>query len=320
MVPAGVAKADDMVVLCGPTAAGKTEVAVALAQALGAEIVAADSRTVYRGMDIGTAKPTPQQRRLVPHHLLDVADPSQAFTVADFQRLARAAIGTIRSRGRLPLPVGGTGLYLRAVTDDLAIPQVLPDHSLRASLEADEMRLGPGHLHARLAALDPGAAARIHPSNVRRLVRALEVTLVTGRPVSEQQGRGVPPGALAMVGLTMARPRLYERIDARVDAQIAAGLVEETRRLLAQGIPPQAPSMQTIGYREIAAWLRGEYEFPEAVRRIKQNTRRYAKRQLTWFRRDPRIVWVDATDAAAAALVARVRAIIDAELERQGRG
>lgn len=319
MVPAGVAQGDTVVVLCGPTAAGKTEVAVALAQAVGAEIVAADSRTVYRGMDIGTAKPTPQQRGLVPHHLLDVADPAQTFTVADFQRLARAAIEAIRSRGRLPLLVGGTGLYLRAVTDNLTIPQVLPDRSLRASLEADEMRQGPGHLHARLAALDPAAAARIHPRNTRRLVRALEVTLVTGRPVSAQQGRGVHPGALAVVGLTLARPRLYERIDARVDAQIAAGLVEETRHLLTQGIPPGAPSMRTLGYREIAAWLRGECEFPEAVRRIRQNTRRYAKRQLTWFRRDPRIVWVDATDVACDPLVARVRAIMDAELERQGR-
>lgn len=320
MVPAGVAQGDILVVLCGPTAVGKTEVAVALAQAVGAEIVAGDSRTVYRGMDIGTAKPTPEQRRLVPHHLLDVTDPWETFTVVDFQRLARVAIEGIRSRGRLPLLVGGTGLYLRAVTDDLTIPQVPPNHALRASLEDAEGRLGPGYLHGRLAVLDPAAAARIHPRNVRRLVRALEVTLVTGRPVTAQQGCATPPCPVVMVGLSMARPRLYERIEARVDAQIAAGLVEETRRLLARGIPSQAPSMQALGYREVAGWLRGEYTFPEAVRRIKRNTRRFAKRQLTWFRRDPRIIWVDATDVECDALVARVRAIMDAEFERQRRG
>lgn len=312
MVSPGIASAERLAVLCGPTAVGKTALAVELALRLGAEIICADSRTVYRGMDIGTAKPTRVMRSRVPHHLLDVADPTQAFTLADFQRLAKEAIADVRARGGLPLVVGGTGLYIRTIVDDLAIPAVPPDHRLRAALEAEERIYGPGYLHARLAALDPVAASRVHPHNLRRVIRALEVAVVTGRPISALQGQGGSTAAVTVVGLTMERAQLYHRIDARVEAQLEEGLVDETRRQLAAGVPLEAPAMAALGYKELVGWLQGAYAFSEAVRRLKRNTRRYAKRQLTWFRRDPRIRWIDATHVDAGALAARVHAIMDA--------
>jgi tRNA dimethylallyltransferase len=269
-------------------------------------------------MDVGTAKPTAAQQATVPHHLLDVADPEQTFTVAQFQRLAQAAIADIRRRGRQPLLVGGTGLYIRAVVDDLRIPAVAPDPALRTRLEADARARGPEALHARLAALDPVAASRIHPHNVRRVIRALEVCLATGRPLSALQGRGAPAAAV-LVGIWRARDDLYRRIEARVDEQLAAGLVEETRRLLERGVPPDAPAMQGLGYKELVGYLQGRYDYAEAVRRIKRNTRRYAKRQLTWFRRDPRIRWVDATGREPHALLPDVHAIMMAAISVQGR-
>ncbi|MDR7422637.1 MAG: tRNA (adenosine(37)-N6)-dimethylallyltransferase MiaA [Armatimonadota bacterium] len=301
-----------LAVLCGPTATGKSAIAVPLAERLGAEIVAADSRTVYRGMDIGTAKPPPALRVRVPHHLIDVADPREIVTAAEFQRLARAAIDGIRRRGRLPLIVGGTGFYIRAVTDGCAFPPVPPDRDLRARLEAEARTYGPVALHARLAALDPASAAAIHPHNIRRVVRALEIALHTGAPRPlVAPGDGAP---VVMVGLVMERAALYRRIAARVHAQLAAGLVDETRRLLAEGVPLDRPSMQGLGYKEIASWLRGERGYDEAVRVLIRNTRQYAKRQLTWFRREPRLHWVDVTGAATDEVVARVHGIMDREL------
>ncbi len=316
MVSERIAASDRLAVLCGPTAVGKTAVAVALAERMGAEIVAADSRTVYRGAEVGTAKPTPDERGRVRHHLLDVADPGEAFTLADYQRLAQQALADIRARGRLPLLVGGTGLYIRAVVDGFSLPPVPPDHALRAALEADEHGHGPGHLHARLAVLDPAAAARIHPHNLRRVIRAMEVVLRTGRPISTQQrqGGGAVAGAVAMVGLAMERTQLYRRVDARVEAQMASGLEAETRRLLDRGVPLTAPIMQALGYKEMAGWLTGAYDEAEAIRRLKRNTRRYAKRQLTWFRRDVRILWVDATDLTQESVVERVHAIMNSTL------
>lgn len=317
MVPEAVGVSDRLAVLCGPTATGKTALAVLLAERLSAEIICADSRTIYRGMDIGTAKPSPEVRRRIPHHLLDVADPEETFTLSDYQRLARSAISAVRSRGRLPLVVGGSGLYIRAIADNLIIPPVSPDPALRRGLDAEEQRYGAGHLHRRLATLDPASAAHIHPRNTRRIIRALEVALLTGRPISAQQGQRRPTGSLVMVGLLADRDCLYARIDARVEAQLAAGLVDEVRKLLSRGIPDHAPAMQGLGYKEIAGWLRGRYDYEEAVRRLKQNTRRYAKRQFTWFRRDPRIVWVDITGIDPATLADRVHAIMDAEFPRQ---
>jgi len=282
-----------LVVLCGPTAVGKTNAAIALAPRLNAEIVCADSRTVYRGMDIGTAKPTPVQRARVPHHLLDIAEPDQVVTLATYRDKAVQVITDLRTRRRVPLLTGGSGLYIRAVVDGLTIPQVPPDAALRAQMESDE-RAHPGRLRAKLQRVDPQAAARIHPRNIRRLVRALEVYERTGQAISSLQ-RTDPIGAAVQVALTMDREALYSRIDARVDEQLAAGLVAEVEQLLAQGYAPTLPAMRGLGYKEIAEYLQGRVGREEAVRRLKRNTRHFSKRQFTWFRRDSRIRWLDVT-------------------------
>ncbi|MCS7172639.1 MAG: tRNA (adenosine(37)-N6)-dimethylallyltransferase MiaA [Armatimonadetes bacterium] len=296
--------------IVGPTAVGKTEVAVLVAERVGGEILCADSRTVYRGMDIGTAKPSPQLRARVPHHLLDVADPHEVFTVQRFQQLAREVLVQVRARGRVPVLVGGTGLYVRAILDGLQIPPVPPDWELRRRLEEEEYR-HPGVLYARLREVDPESASRIHPANLRRLIRALEIWHHLGVPPSQIRSRG-PEEPSLRVGLTMDRGMLYTRIDRRIEEQLQAGFVEEVRRLLEGGVPPSAPALQALGYREIAAYLRGEVSLAEAISRWRRNTRRYARRQLIWFRADPRIQWLDVTglppEAVAGHLVQWVRA------------
>lgn len=311
-----------LLVIAGPTAVGKTPVAVALAQLIPAEVVCADSRTLYRGMDIGTAKPSAQERARVPHHLLDIASPDEVVTLAEYQRRARAAIEEIRARGRLPLLVGGTGLYIRAVVDDLKIPAAAPDWQLRGTLEAEERTGGPGTLHRRLAAIDPLAAARIHPHNVRRILRALEVHAQTGIPISVLQrspaaisSRGQAPRAPAdqpgvvMVALTMSRPGLHARIHRRTDRLLEAGLVEEVRRLLAAGYAKTLPALQGLGYKEIIPHLEGTLSLTESRSLLQRNTQRYAKRQLTWFRADARYRWLDVEDDAPEVVAAKIRAI-----------
>ncbi len=300
-----------LVVIVGPTAVGKSAVAVALAERLGAEVVCADSRTVYRGMDVGTAKPDAQLRRRVPHHLLDVVDPSEVFTVWDFQRLAQAAIADVRHRGRVPLLVGGTGLYVRAVVDGLIFPQVPPDWHARAAWEEEE-RQRPGILYQRLKALDPEAAARIPPTNLRRVIRALEVVSRTGRRFSEVAGRG--PGEPAVqIGLDLDRERLYQRIRKRIQEQLRAGLVEEVRSLVDRGLDPSLPSMQGLGYKELVPYVRGQISLEQAVRALERNTRRYAKRQRTWFRADPRIRWLDVNDLPPEEVAERILNVVRAE-------
>ncbi len=305
-----------LVVIAGPTAVGKTRVAIALARRRGAEIVCADSRTLYRGMDIGTAKPSAADRAAAPHHLLDVARPDRVVTLAEYQRLAADAIAGIRARGRLPLLVGGTGLYIRAVVDRLAIPPVAPDWDLRSRLEEDERAAGPGTLHLRLREVDPQAAARIHPRNLRRIIRALEVHARTGRAMSALQRRLAPDGAgagrIAMIALTVDRARLYERIDRRIEEQLAAGLVEEVRGLLRAGYARTLPAMQGLGYKEILAYLDGRASLDEAIATLRRNTRRYAKRQWTWLRADPRYRWVDVDDEPPDAVAARIEAMLAA--------
>jgi len=296
-----------LLVLLGPTASGKTDLAIALARRLNGEIVSADSRQMYRGMDIGTAKPTPEQRALAPHHLLDSIAPDTPYTLADYQANAQAAIAAIHARGHLPLLVGGTGLYIRAVVDNLAIPEVPPQWELRHELEAQAAREGPAALHVRLAALDPASAARIDPANLRRVIRALEVTLVTGQPFSAAQGARPSPYDTLLLGLTCERARLYERADRRVDAMLAAGLVDEVRALVAQGYNWRLPAMTSLGYGEIGAYLRGETSLAEATTHLKHHTHRYIRRQDTWFRPDTRIRWLDSCaagleDAALAAI------------------
>lgn len=292
-----------MLALVGPTAVGKTRLALELADHLPVEVVAADSRTVYRGMDIGTAKPTPAERQRVPHHLLDVIAPDAPYSLAVYQQQALAAIAAVAGRDRLPVLVGGAGLYVSAVCDGLGLPEVPPDHALRATLEARARAEGWQALQADLAAVDPISAARIDPRNVRRVIRALEVFHVTGSPFSTWQTPLAPPVESLRVGLQLDRQELRARIDRRIDAWVAAGFVDEVRDLLARGYTADLPSMSGIGYREIAAYLAGELSLDSAVEHIKVATGNYAKRQMTWFRRDPRIVWFDAAIVTAEHVV-----------------
>jgi tRNA dimethylallyltransferase len=300
-----------LVVIAGPTAVGKTQVALALARAKPAEIVCADSRILYRGLDIGTAKPSRADQQAVPHHLLDVADPDQVVTLAEYQHLALQALDEIRGRARLPLLVGGTGLYIRAVVDGLVIPPVAPQWVLRAELEEEERASGPGTLHQRLARIDPDAASRIHPRNVRRIIRALEVQAETGVPLSALRRAAPPPGvSVVMLALTLDRTRLYQRIDRRIDTQLAAGLIEEVRGLLRSGYARTLPALQAIGYKEIAACVDGAISREDAVSLLRRNTRHYAKRQLTWFRADPRYRWLDVGDDPPARVAERILAML----------
>ncbi len=284
-----------LVVLVGPTAVGKSEAALQLALRLGGEIVSADSRQFYRGMDIGTAKPTPEERRLVPHHLIDVADPDEVWSLATFQQEARKAIASIHARQKLPILVGGTGQYVRAVTQGWEIPPAAPFPRLRQALEAWAAEVSPDGLHNRLAAIDPQAAASIDPRNLRRTIRALEVIFSTGKPFSTQRQSGPSPYRLFLVGLSRPRPELYARIDERIQAMFAAGFVDEVRRLLALGYSPSLPTLSAIGYREVIASLRGEITLDEAITLMKRKTRDFVRRQASWFRLDdPEIHWFQA--------------------------
>jgi len=288
-----------LIVLVGPTAVGKTEAALWLAERLNGEIVSADSRQIYRGMDIGTAKPTPGQRARVPHHLIDVIAPDEAFSLAQYQAAACAAIDAIFARGKQPFLVGGTGLYVRAVCEGLRIPAVPPDPELRAELEARAEREGKHALYAELQQVDPDAAAKIDPRNVRRTIRALEVHRVSGKRFSELGRSAPPPYPIFTIGLSRPRPELYARIDARIDRMIAAGLVDETRRL-AERYDGSLPSMSGLGYRQIGTYLRGACALDEAIAAIKRDTRRFVRHQANWFRpNDPRIIWQVAREETA---------------------
>ncbi|MCL2811833.1 MAG: tRNA (adenosine(37)-N6)-dimethylallyltransferase MiaA [Clostridia bacterium] len=300
-----------LIAVVGPTASGKTAAAVALCRALDAEAISMDSMQVYRGMDIGTAKPTQAEQSGVTHHLLDVADPGTPFSVADYRELADAAINHIGARGRLPVLVGGTGLYLNALTLDMDFAQTPADRDFRRQLEGEDREL----LHARLAQVDPQSARRLHVNDVRRVMRALEIHHLTGKPMSAHAVgfRTAPRGpTLIAVGLTMERSLLHSRIDTRVHEMIGQGWLEEVTRLLDAGVPENSQAMQAIGYRELAPVVQGETKLEEAIPRIQQTTRQYAKRQMTWFRRDPRVHWFDWADypepgALDAAILAYVR-------------
>ncbi len=299
----------DLIAIVGPTASGKTALGIALAEALNGEIVSADSRQIYRGMDIGTAKPTPAERARVPHHLIDIIVPDALFSLADYQRRAEAAIADIRARGKLPLLTGGTGLYIRAVVDRLMIPEVPPDPARRAAWEDLARRQGSGAVHALLAARDPVAAVRIPASNVRRVIRALEVIEATGRPFSVQQISAGTLDGVRMLGLNTARDRLYAWADARVDRMMAEGFEAEVAALVAKGYGWDLPAMSSLGYRHIGAVLRGETPLAEAVQRLKFDTHAFIRKQLIWFRPDTRIRWLD---AAAPDLVAHALALLEA--------
>ncbi len=277
--------------LVGPTAAGKSAAALDLARRHGFELVSVDSMQVYRGMDIGTAKPTPAERAEVPHHLIDLVEPEEEFGVAEFQSVHRAVAADMDARGAAPILVGGTGLYLRAITEDLDIPGRFP--AVREELEAEPDTVA---LHRRLAELDPLAAGRMQPNNRRRVVRALEVTIGSGRPFSSF-GPGLtafPAVPFRFVGLRVPLAELDERISARLQAQVSAGLVDEVRRLAERPGGLSRTASQALGYREVLQHVRGACSLEEAIELAKLRTRQFARRQMRWFRRDPRIVWIDA--------------------------
>ncbi|MBV9599878.1 MAG: tRNA (adenosine(37)-N6)-dimethylallyltransferase MiaA [Chloroflexi bacterium] len=281
--------------LVGPTGVGKTALALALAGQMPVEVVSADSRTVYRWLDIGTAKPTLDERRRVAHHLIDVVDPDETYSLAVYQKQARDAIERIQKRGRLPVLVGGAGLYVSAVCDGLAIPDVPPDPAYRQSLEDRARAQGWQALQRDLFTVDQESAARIDPRNVRRVIRALEVFHATGRPFSEWQ-KPDPSRAVecALVGLRLERADLYARIDARIDAWLTGGFVDEVQGLLARGYAPELPSMSGLGYRQVAQYLKGTLDLETATAEFKQATHQYAKRQMTWFNAHANITWLDA--------------------------
>lgn len=285
-----------LAVIVGPTASGKSELAMALAPLLDAEIVVADSRQVYRGMDVGTAKPSTADRSRVPHHLLDMVDPDEPFSVADWTRAARDAVAEVAARGRMPLLVGGTGLYISSLVDGHDYASQPHSPQKRASLAAELETGGSERLVERLRRLAPEVAARTDLRNPRRLLRALERVELGARAGGQ---RAMPyPGPLAMVGLSRPRELLYRRIDARVAAFFAGGLLDEAARLLAAGVSPHAAPMTGHGYREAVRHLEGEWSLQEAQQVTARRTRQYAKRQLTWFRPDRRIVWLHAGERA----------------------
>lgn len=298
-----------VVAIVGPTAVGKTALSLELAARFDGEIVSADSRQIYCGMDIGTAKVTGDERARVKHHLIDVVRPDESLTLAQFRDMATAALNDIWSCGRLPFLVGGTGLYVRALLEGWAVPEVPPNDALRKRLYARAEREGAESLHGELKEIDPAAAETIDARNVRRVVRALEVCIETGRRISDLQTREDPNYATLWLGLTMPRTRLYNRIDERVDRMVDTGLVDEVRGLLEQGYSQDMPAMSGLGYRQIAAYLQGACTLDEAVVLIKRQTRRFVRQQYNWFRLDDsRIHWLDASDDSqpqAEALVTR---------------
>jgi tRNA dimethylallyltransferase len=283
-----------VVAVVGPTAVGKSDLGVALARELGGEVVNADSMQLYRGMDIGTAKLSEDEQRGVVHHVLDVWDVQDEANVADYQRMARAAFRATWSRGALPVLVGGSGLYVRAALDRLEFPGT--DTAVRARLEAELAEVGPAVLHRRLVDLDPHAAAAILPSNGRRIVRALEVVELTGQPFTASLPEHVYEVPAVQVGLSLARPLLDERIERRVDRMWEQGLVEEVRRLAAGGLREGRTASRALGYAQVLRFLDGRWTEQQARDETVRATRRFARRQESWFRRDPRVVWLDAAD------------------------
>jgi tRNA dimethylallyltransferase len=290
-----------IIAVVGATATGKTDLGLRLAEALGGEIVNADALQAYRGLDVGTAKPTAEERARAPHHLVDVLEPTQRWSAGEFARQARQAIEEIHARGRWALVVGGSGFYLKALFEGLTpLPRAQPE--IRAELKRREAEEGPEALHAELAAADPASAARLAPADRQRVVRALEVLRATGRPLSEwiaAQPAPARPLSALHVGLTLPRGILYDRIAVRVAGMMQRGWLAEVQELLERGIGPSAPAFQAIGYRQLVRHVHGEITLEEAVADTVRATRRFAKRQQTWFRREPQVRWFDPRDLSA---------------------
>ncbi len=316
----GMLNTTPLLVVVGPTGSGKTDTAVLTALAVGGEVITADSMQVYRGMDIGTAKPTAEERRGVPHHLIDVANPDEDYSVARYVAEADAVIAGLRARGKAPIVAGGTGFYINALVDRWEFPPRPADHDYRRLLAAQAAAEGAAGLHKQLQQVDPATAERLHPNDVKRIIRALEVHHLTGKPLSDfeyRPGAGEQRGPYRPLffGLTMPRDTLYERLEQRVHAQLEAGLLEEVRRLYEAGYGPELPAMKGITYRQLFGYLRGDYDFQTAIDLMVRDNRRYAKRQYTWFKADPRITWLDifeigGTTGAAAVITERWRAFV----------
>lgn len=283
-----------IILIVGPTAVGKTELAICLAERLNGEIVSADSRLFYRGMDIGTAKPSQAETTRVPHHLIDIVNPDETLSLAVFQEMAREVISQIHSRGKLPFLVGGTGQYVRAVTEGWTPPAVQPDARLRNVLETLQEQRSKEWLYEKLKILDPVAASAIDLRNVRRTIRALEVIFTTGKKFSEQRGQSDSPYHLVTVGLNRPRAGLYQRVDERIEKMFADGLIDEVRGLLNKGYSPLLPSMSAIGYRECVSVVQGSMTMEQAKAEMKRLTRVFVRRQANWFKEsDPNIRWFD---------------------------
>jgi len=294
-------------ILVGPTAVGKTKLAIQLAERVNGEIVSADSRLFYRGMDIGTAKPTLEERARVPHHLVDVADPDEIWSLAVFQQKATEAIAGIHASGKLPFLVGGTGQYVRAVTEGWTPPEVKPDPRLRGVLERLAEEKGKYWLHEGLKRIDPTSAAKIDARNLRRTVRALEVIMTTGRPFSQQRGQSDSPYSLLVIGLKRPRVELYQRIDERIEAMFAAGFVDEVKSLLDKGYSPELPTLSAIGYRECIRVVNGQLSVEQAKVEIRRATRIFVRRQANWFKEDdPNIHWFKAGNENTVHLIEAV--------------
>jgi tRNA dimethylallyltransferase len=287
-----------LLVLVGPTAVGKTKLSLEIAKMYGCEIISGDSMQVYRGMDIGTAKIPIEEQQGIPHHLIDIIDPDEAFSVSAFQQNAEQLIQAIHSREHLPFIVGGTGLYIESLCYQFQFSEASADEAFRLEQAAFLEKFGEQALHEKLRLADPISAERLHPNNTRRVIRALEILHVTGTTLSAQLAgqQKLSPYDLCIIGLTMDRGLLYKRIEQRIDQMLEQGLVEEVQRLVAQGFTQDFVSMQGLGYKEIIRYLQGEYTLDEAVTLLKRDTRHYARRQLSWFRHMKDIQWVDVTE------------------------
>lgn len=288
-----------LIILTGPTAVGKTKASISLAKAVNGEIISADSMQVYRGMDIGSAKIRPEEMDGVPHHLVDVLLPDEEFHVVRFQEMAKQAMEEIYAKGKIPILVGGTGFYIQAVLYDIDFTENEGDGAFRRELQAFAREQGQEALHARLKEVDPKAAEEIHANNVKRVIRALEYFQQTGKPISahnEEQRQKESPYRFAYFVLNDERAHLYERINLRVDQMIEEGLVKEVQALRDKGYTRDMVSMQGLGYKEILAYLEGEYSLEEAVRILKRDTRHFAKRQITWFKREKDVIWLEKQD------------------------
>jgi tRNA dimethylallyltransferase len=293
-----------MIAIVGPTAVGKSELVLHLAQYFPLEIISADSRQVYRYMDIGTNKPSSAERAAVPHHVIDVVEPDEDFSLAMYHQLAIEALKAIQQKGKLPLLVGGSGLYVWSLVEGWKIPQVPPDQKLRRQLESRAEQEDSQSLYQELQAIDPVAAAKINPTNTRRIIRALEIYHATGQPPSQLQCKELPGFSVLIIGLTQERSELYRKIDWRVDKMVQRGLVEEVEQLLKKGYSPSLPSMSGIGYKQIGQFLRGEMTLPEAIDKIKYETHRLARHQYAWFRlSDSRIRWFDVSGTEGKASI-----------------